>query len=218
VTALAAVELYGRGLEGAEEELHLRDDRGVVRPLALGRWLGPVTRADHEVLGRAIEPVLDVGCGPGRHVLALARRGCLAVGIDISPVAVRVARERGAMVVEGCVFARVPGAGTWGSALLLDGNIGIGGRPATLLRRVASLLAPGGHVLVELEAPGSGGAGSRARIEGKRHASAWFGWSSVDAGAIAHVASDAGLCVTESWETQGRWFAQVTSSGSRGFA
>jgi len=207
MTALAAVELYGRGLEGAEEELLLRDDRGSTRPLALGRWLGAATLADDDVLSRAVEPVLDIGCGPGRHVLALARRGRLAIGIDISPVAVRVARARGAMVVEGCVFARVPGAGWWGSALLLDGNIGIGGRPALLLRRVAALLSPGGHLLVELEPPGSASASTRARIEAPGGVSEWFEWSSVDASAIGAVAADAGLRVAERWEVQGRWFA-----------
>jgi len=207
VSALGAVELYGRGLEGAEEELLLRDDRGGTRPLALGRWLGAATLADDDVLARAVEPVLDIGCGPGRHVLALARRGRLAIGIDISPVAVRVARARGAMVVEGCVFARVPGAGRWGSALLLDGNVGIGGRPAPLLRRVAALLAPGGHLLVELESPGSANDSTRARIEAPGGISEWFGWSSVDATAIGAVASDAGLRVMERWEVQGRWFA-----------
>ena len=196
MTATAAVELYGRGLQRAEEQLLLRDDRGSLRPLALGRWLGVATPADEDVLARAVEPVLDIGCGPGRHVLALARRGRLAVGIDISPVAVRVARARGARVVEGCVFARVPGAGSWGSALLLDGNIGIGGRPARLLRHVAALLAPGGHVLVELEPPGRGSAGRRARIEAPGAVSEWFAWCSVDAGAIGAVASDAGLRLT----------------------
>jgi SAM-dependent methyltransferase len=207
VSALAAVELYGRGLEGAERELLLRDDRGSTRLLALGRWLGAATAADDDVLARAVEPVLDIGCGPGRHVLALARRGQLAIGIDISPTAVRVARARGAIVVEGSVFARVPGVGKWGSALLLDGNIGIGGRPALLLRRVAELLAPGGHVLVELEAAGRGSSGTRARLEAPGGVSEWFAWSSVDAGAIGSVASDAGLSVTERWEVQGRCFA-----------
>jgi len=207
VTAIAAVDLYGRGLEGAEEELIVRDADGRVRPLAVGRWLGMTTPADDDVLARAAEPVLDVGCGPGRHVIALARRGRLAIGIDISPVAVRIARSRGAMVVEGCVFARVPGAGTWGSALLLDGNIGIGGRPAGLLRRVASLLAPGGRVFAELEPPGRGSGCSRARIESPGGVSAWFAWSSVDATAIVAVAADAGLQVIDRWEAQDRWFA-----------
>jgi SAM-dependent methyltransferase len=37
--------------------------------------------------------VLDVGCGPGRHALALARRGMDVVGVDHSPDFVRLARE-----------------------------------------------------------------------------------------------------------------------------
>jgi SAM-dependent methyltransferase len=43
--------------------------------------------------------VLDVGCGPGRHALALARRGFDVVGVDLSVVFVdlarRAAREEG---------------------------------------------------------------------------------------------------------------------------
>jgi len=37
--------------------------------------------------------VLDVGCGPGRHALELARRGFHVHGIDISPEFVEIARE-----------------------------------------------------------------------------------------------------------------------------
>ena len=37
--------------------------------------------------------VLDVGCGPGRHSLALARRGIEIVGVDHSPDFVRLARD-----------------------------------------------------------------------------------------------------------------------------
>ncbi|MGI8661745.1 MAG: SAM-dependent methyltransferase [Acidimicrobiales bacterium] len=47
-----------------------------------------------EVLG--LEPgarVLDVGCGPGRHALAMARRGIEVVGIDVSARFVAIAAE-----------------------------------------------------------------------------------------------------------------------------
>lgn len=39
-------------------------------------------------------PVLDVGCGPGAHSVALARRGYDVLGIDVSPGMVQVARTR----------------------------------------------------------------------------------------------------------------------------
>ena len=40
--------------------------------------------------------VLDVGCGPGRHSLALARRGVEVVGVDASAEFVELARESAA--------------------------------------------------------------------------------------------------------------------------
>jgi SAM-dependent methyltransferase len=47
-----------------------------------------------EALGlRAGEQVLDVGCGPGRHSLALARRGIDVVGVDLSEEFVALARD-----------------------------------------------------------------------------------------------------------------------------
>jgi SAM-dependent methyltransferase len=41
---------------------------------------------------RAGMRVLDAGCGPGRHALALARRGIEVVGVDLSPQFVELAR------------------------------------------------------------------------------------------------------------------------------
>ena len=41
-------------------------------------------------------PVADLGCGPGAHALALARRGYDVVGIDGSPAMVEAARARAA--------------------------------------------------------------------------------------------------------------------------
>ncbi len=40
--------------------------------------------------------VLDAGCGPGRHSLALARRGIEVVGVDLSPDFVELARAAAA--------------------------------------------------------------------------------------------------------------------------
>src|SRR3954447_5403989 len=39
-------------------------------------------------------PVADLGCGPGAHALALARRGYDVVGVEGSPGRVEVARAR----------------------------------------------------------------------------------------------------------------------------
>jgi SAM-dependent methyltransferase len=44
--------------------------------------------------GRLHGRVLDVGCGTGEHVLMAATAGCEAVGIDIAPSAIRLARDK----------------------------------------------------------------------------------------------------------------------------
>lgn len=204
-------ELYERGLRGAEPRLILREEDGSGGVLPVGTYLGALTEADHDVLRRATGPVLDVGCGPGRHVVALARRGVRAVGVDASAAAVAVARRRGANVIHASVFDAVPGAGGWSSALLLDGNIGIGGSPARLLGRLRALLRPGGEVLAELERPGTPLRAGRVRLEGSSTVSAWFPWARVCADAIDGHAALAGLDVLETWEVHGRWFARLAA-------
>jgi len=201
------LDLYGAGLAGAAGELWARRRNGPATPLPLERWLGPLTDADSDVLDRARAPVLDIGCGPGRHVLALARRGVMALGIDVSEIAVAHVRRRGAVAIEASVFERVPGAGRWGSALLLDGNIGIGGCPRRLLRRIGALVEPGGTVLVELEAPGAATTSEELRLEHGERVSGWFPWATVGVDAMEEIAHDAGFAVEARWERSGRWFA-----------
>lgn len=208
----SAAELYGRVLESIDTRLLARDSHGRSWPLPVAAWLGPLTAADEDALDRAIAPVLDVGCGPGRHVLALARRGQLALGVDVSPAAVRIARSRGAAAIEGSVFADVPGAGAWGSALLLDGNIGIGGQPAALLARVATLLAPGGRIIVELAPAGAASGAQRLRLESAGRLSGWFDWATVTPDRLPATAAQAGLEIDERWEVKDRCFACLVAS------
>lgn len=205
-------DLYARGLSGAASRLLLRHEDGTTRPVPLATWIGAVTPVDRRVIERLHGPVLDVGCGPGRHVAALQRRGVTALGIDVSPAAVLVARNRGAAAVRGDVFGRVPAAGRWGEVLLLDGNVGIGGRPARLLRRCATLLRTHGRVVVELSPPGTPTVRVRVRLEHGRETSAWFPWAHVAADDIDVVARSAGLRVTDRFEEGSRWFCGLVAA------
>lgn len=154
-------------------------------------------------------PVIDLGCGPGRHVVALGHRGVPALGIDAAPSAVAAARARGALVLERSIFERIPGAKRWGTVLLLDGNIGIGGDPGTLLARAVELLHRDGIVLVELAAPGSPTRSLEVRMERGEAYSAPFPWAIVGVDTIEALAAANGLRVQETWEGGGRWFSQL---------
>jgi SAM-dependent methyltransferase len=191
------------------ERLVARADGGGGAALPVRRWLGAATAADLSVVVRAQGPVLDVGCGPGRLLRALDARGIRAVGVDASPVAARLARRGGAAIVEGCLFGDVPAAGEWRTALLVDGNVGIGGDPARLLRRVRALIAPGGSVLVELDPPGTAARVDRLRLECRGAASDPFAWARVGVDGIAAIAAPVGLRVAERWQHSDRWFVRL---------
>jgi SAM-dependent methyltransferase len=189
--------------------LRLRTHDGILLSLPRERWLGPTTAEDEEVLDRALPPVLDVGCGPGRHVLALAERGIVSLGVDASPTAVRMASERGACVIHRSIFEPPPGPGRWRSALLLGGNIGIGGDPEALLLRVGELLRPNGRVLLEVEPPGTATGRIFLRVENGSMAGPLFPWARVGADRLEEFASLAGFRIAELWSSNLRWFGAL---------
>ncbi len=187
----------------------LRATDGTVLPGRAHRWLGPLTIEDHDVLARAESPVLDVGCGPGRHVLALAERGVVALGIDITPAALDLARRRGAPVLARSVFERVPGAGRWATVLLLDGNLGIGGDPAALLARAVALLRPGGVLLVELEPTLRPPDARLVRFDIDGAESPWFVWMPVGGADLPALAAATGVRIEDVWDARGRCFGSL---------
>ena len=198
---------YPRALRPAALSLH--GAGGWRRPLPAARWFGQPDPEEQQVLDLALPVALDIGCGPGRHAGALVRRGVEAVGLDVSPAAVRHARRRGLTVLHGSVFDRVPGTGTWGSVLLLDGNVGIGGDPGRLLRRVRALLRPAGRALVELDPPGTPAGPDRVRLALEGSTSPPFRWATVGADGIEGLAEVGGFGLAELWNGNGRWFARL---------
>jgi SAM-dependent methyltransferase len=205
----AAVDLYADGLAPDAEPLVLRYADGRTRSLPVEVWTAERVEGDDGLVGRCTGPTLDVGCGPGRLVVALGLRGLPALGVDIAPGAVRLARSRGALVLSRSVFSALPGHGRWACALLADGNVGIGGDPVGLLRRLRDLLAVGGLVLVELDPPHTTSGPVLVRVEHGMSASDWFPWAHVSADHVEVLAEAAGLQVAEEWEEAGRWFAAL---------
>jgi SAM-dependent methyltransferase len=202
-------ELYEDALAGlARPEIEYSDGRRT--PLRIDDWLH-VIPGDASILDRCQGHTLDVGSGPGRLTVALAERGVPALGIDITPSAVQLARSCGALALHRDVFSTVPGTGRWARVLLADGNIGIGGYPDELLRRCARLLVPGGRLLIEVE-----------HDDIDERMTAWlehadgrrgpvFPWARLGRSALLRLAAAAGLTLFEEWQHAGRVFVSVTT-------
>lgn len=202
-------ELYEEALRGrGHVEIEHADGRR--RPLPLQDWLA-ARPGDGGLLDRCRGATLDVGSGPGRLTVALARRGLPVLGIDLAPAAVALTTAAGGPALCRDVFGRVPGTGRWRTVLLADGNIGIGGDPAALLRRVLALMAPGGRALIEVGPPGTGARVEPLRLRSGPSVGEWFPWAHVSADAAAALAAACAATVTELWEEAGRWFVALHS-------
>lgn len=193
------------GLLGRQCWLELANGEQVVLPVE--RWQAGAHGGDEVLLNHCEGPTLDVGCGPGRFTVELVRRGMVALGVDVSPVAVRLTRAKGAPAIRRDVFGRLPGEGRWRHVLLADGNVGIGGNPVRLLRRVNELLHSGGSALVEVDPPGSGLRRDQVRVSGSGHG--WFAWAWLGADAVERTAREAGLTTRWVRARAGRWFAEL---------
>ena len=102
---------------------------------------------------------------------------------------ISAAKRRGAPAVRMSVFDEVPRTGSWATALLLDGNIGIGGDPAALLARVHQLLAPAGAALVELDPPELPAGRFQAYVEHAGRIGPRFPWARVGPAQINELAA-----------------------------
>jgi SAM-dependent methyltransferase len=173
----------------------LLDSDGAESALPVRRWHGPADADDAWLLDRCTGPTVDLGCGPGRLLVGLTRRGVPALGVDHSAVAQTHCRARGVVMVRRDVFARVPGEGLWAHVVLADGNIGIGGDPTRLLVRATRLLTAGGTLLVETDpAPEIDWRGS-VQVRTAAGSGRPTRWARVGADVLGRLAAPLGLAV-----------------------
>ena len=126
-------------LHGKETHYIVEREDGHVNPASLAiyftefdGWAPIEQKMPAFVRGR----VLDVGCGAGRHSLYLQNLGFEVVGIDKSPLAIEVAKQRGLkqayaislddLVRRGAYATNgVPSLGVFDSVIMIGHNIGL---------------------------------------------------------------------------------------------
>jgi SAM-dependent methyltransferase len=169
----------------------------VAEVLPVHEWRREPDRADRALLAHCCGNTVDLGCGPGRLAAALASLGHVVLGVDVVREAVDQTVARGAAALRRDVFDRLPGEGRWDTALLADGNVGIGGDPVALLRRARELVSAEGRVVVELAPPGVRHRSGWAALRCAGARSAPFRWATVGTDDIRELAADAGFVRVE---------------------
>ncbi|WP_150308148.1 class I SAM-dependent methyltransferase [Planctomonas psychrotolerans] len=213
-------EPYARALRRSGAVLYLREHRASPQPngdagsdsapMHVSRWNADADAVDRSLLEGARGPVLDVGCGPGRMVRAAVDAGLSSLGLDVSPTAVQIATESGLSVLNQSVFEELPPEAAWGTILLVDGNIGIGGDPTVLLRRCEELLAPGGAVIIEVSDDRElDRTFDCTVVDSRGEQSAPFPWAEIGSTALESRAGGVGLRVDQTWGRGGRTFCRL---------
>jgi SAM-dependent methyltransferase len=155
-------------------------------------WPPRLKRAIRLVAGQ----VLDVGCGAGRAALYLQRQGHAVLGIDTSPLAIKVCRLRGLKHAKLMSVTQVSKKqGVFDTILMLGNNFGLLGnvrRTQWLLRRFYGITSDRAIIIAETVDPartqvpqhrdyqrrnrsrGRMPGQVRLRIRYQRYASAWF--------------------------------------------
>ncbi|WP_116203396.1 class I SAM-dependent methyltransferase [Amycolatopsis circi] len=147
---------------------------GRVAGWIMGRRSSNVTRNRWAVRLLDIQPserVLELGCGPGVAVAALAERAALVVGVDHSAVMIRQARHRNRSAVRagrvrlGCASVENLSLreGTFDAALAVN-TLAMWPDPVARLGELARLLRPGGRVAL-VSQPRQPGVTSAAVVE-----------------------------------------------------
>jgi ubiquinone/menaquinone biosynthesis C-methylase UbiE len=144
----------------------------------LGRRMSNVARSRWAVQLLDIQPtdrVIELGCGPGVAIAALAARAVrgLVVGVDHSQVMIGQARRRNGSAVRAgrvrLVHAPVENLAIEGpfNAALAVNTVGMWPDPVARLRELARLLRPGGRIALvsQPRCPGATSATSVAAAE-----------------------------------------------------
>ena len=169
--------------------------------------------------------MVDLGCAAGRVALHLQRKGFDVVGLDISPLALKVCRGRGLKKVKlGSVqdlrFPRNP----FDTAILFGNNFGLLGSRAKakrVLRRLHQIISQGGLILAETFDPygtedpvhlayhrrnrkrGRLPGEIRMRIRYKQYTTPWFDWLLVSKDEMRTLVQRTGFKMTGSLDSDG---------------
>ncbi len=146
---------YGKGFEIVERDDGLAALSAGPAPYFKSHkdWADYQKKAIRLARGR----VLDVGCGAGRVGLHLQEKGLDVLGIDNSPLAIKVCKKRGLKKAREMSITEVSRKlGTFDTIVMYGNNFGLFGgfkRARWLLRRLKNITSPDAKIITESNDP-----------------------------------------------------------------
>jgi len=163
--------------------------------------------------------VLDVGCGAGRHSLYLQKKGFDVLGVDVSPLAVKVCRLRGlkkakVMSIEEVNFK----PSSFDSVIMMGNNFSLFGgfkKARRLLKKFHSITSEDALIIAETRDPyktdnpsyleyyefnkkrGKMSGQLRGRVRFERYIGKWFDWLMVSKEEMVEILDETGWKVKE---------------------
>lgn len=112
---------------------------------------------ERNIIDQAISPVLDMGCGAGRHSLYLQAKGMEVVALDLSPGALDVARQRGVRhTIQGDINALPTFTQKFGTFLFMGNNFALCGDQETaikILKKLTEIAKPRANIIAHFRHP-----------------------------------------------------------------
>ncbi len=159
--------------------------------------------------------VLDVGCGAGRHALYLQSKGFDVVGIDNSPLSIKICKERGLNKAEVLSIEELDKleSEAFDTILMLGNNFGLFGTPEKskrLLKVFYQITSKDGIIIAETrdnyktdvvehqayiklnQSNGKLGGQNRIRVRHKKAVSPWFEFLYVSKNELEEIIKDTG--------------------------
>ncbi len=190
-------------------------------------WSPVEQKAMEFVKGR----VLDIGCGAGRHSLYLQKKGLDVLGIDISPLAVKVCKLRGlkkakVMSIEDLSFK----PNSFDTVIMMGNNFGLFGdfqKARRLFKKFLEMTSENALIIAETRDPyktdnpahleyhkfnkerGRIGGQLRIRIRLGKYATRWFDYLMVSKKEMKEILNGTGWKVSEFIDSEDAQYVAV---------
>jgi SAM-dependent methyltransferase len=214
-------------------EICERDDRYIDAMKMTGYFAGyeDWDPAEQKAMQFVKGKVLDIGCGAGRHSLYLQKKGFNVLGIDISPLALKVCRLRGLKRVKLVSIENVRfKPDSFGTIMMMGNNFGLFGnvkKAKSLLKRFHEMTSRDALIIASTRDPYktdnpahlryhklnrkrgrmSGQVRIRSRFE--KYIGRWFDYLMVSKDEMKYVLSKTGWEVTEFLDSEKPFYIAI---------